>query len=61
VDVNEHVHVNEQSILSMHQTLKRAGFVPKVWLDSPPQNRQENVVLANLRRLAFETAPALVL
>lgn len=57
VDVNEHVHVNEQSILSMHQTLKRAGFVPKVWLDSPPQNRQENVVLANLRRLAFETAP----
>jgi cyclopropane fatty-acyl-phospholipid synthase-like methyltransferase len=57
VDVNAHVHVNEQSILSMSQTLRRAGFKGKVWLDSPPQNRQENAVLAGLRKLAFETVP----
>ncbi len=57
VDVNEHVHVNEQSILSMHQTLARAGFSARVWLDSPPQNRDEGLVLAWLRQLAFETPP----
>lgn len=57
VDVNEHVHVNEQSIWSLRQVLVQAGFDAKVWLDSPPQNRQENVVLAGLRKLAFDTAP----
>ncbi|MEM6280867.1 MAG: class I SAM-dependent methyltransferase [Chloroflexota bacterium] len=57
VDVNEHVHVNEQSLLSMYQTLSRAGFTAKVWLDSPPQNRTESVMLAGLRRLAFKTVP----
>ena len=57
VDVNEHVHVNEQSLWSMYRALNSAGFQSKVWLDSPPQNRQENVVLAGLRRLAFKTVP----
>ncbi|MEO0560708.1 MAG: hypothetical protein AAF125_01240 [Chloroflexota bacterium] len=57
VDVNEHVHVNEQSLLSMYQTLEKAGFQGKVWLDSPPQNRIENPVLALLRKLAFDTVP----
>lgn len=57
VDVNEHVHVNEQSLWSMYQTLHRAGFGAKVWLDSPPQNRNESPVLAALRYLAFKTAP----
>jgi ubiquinone/menaquinone biosynthesis C-methylase UbiE len=57
VDVNEHVHVNEQSLLSMHMTLRRAGFNANVWLDSPPQNRDENALLAGLRRLAFKTVP----
>jgi SAM-dependent methyltransferase len=57
VDVNEHVHVNEQSLFSMYQTLARAGFSAKVWLDSPPQNRTENMVLAGLRYLAFKTVP----
>ncbi len=57
VDVNEHVHVNEQSLWSMYRALAGAGFQAKVWLDSPPQNRQENVVLAGLRRLAFKTVP----
>lgn len=57
VDVNEHVHVNEQSLLSMYHTLHRAGFSAKVWLDSPPQHRRENAALALLRRLAFKTVP----
>ncbi len=57
VDVNEHVHVNEQSLWSMRRTLKQAGFKGTVWLDSPPQNRDENLVLAGLRKLAFEIPP----
>jgi ubiquinone/menaquinone biosynthesis C-methylase UbiE len=57
VDVNEHVHVNEQSLWSMYRTLERAGFTGKVWLDSPPQNRAENPALALLRRLAFGFVP----
>lgn len=57
VNVNEHVHVNEQSLLSMRGALKRAGFTGKVWLDSPPQNRDEHVIMGYLRRLAFETVP----
>lgn len=57
VSVNEHVHVNEQSLWSMSQALKRAGFKGKVWLESPPQNRSENVLLAALRFLAFDVPP----
>ncbi len=57
VAVNEHVHVNEQSLWSMQQALKAAGFSGKVWLDSPPQNRSENKLMATLRRLAFEVPP----
>ncbi len=56
--VNQEVHVNEQSILSMGHALKAAGFQNvQVWLDSPPQNRQENALLAALRRLAFDIPP----
>ena len=55
--VNQDVHVNEQDLLSMHRTLRKAGFKGRVWLDSPPQNRSENVVLAGLRRLAFDVPP----
>ncbi len=55
---NLDVHVNEQDILSMRQTLKRSGFAKiKVWLDSPPQNRQENFILASLRKIAFDVPP----
>lgn len=57
VDVNEHVHVNEQSLFSMKQALREAGFEPRVWLDSPPQNRDENIVMAGLRKIAFGTPP----
>lgn len=57
VSVNEHVHVNEQSLWSMRQTLRKAGFDGKVWLDSPPQNREENLILAVLRVLMFDVPP----
>ena len=57
VAVNEHVHVNEQSWWSMGRALRRAGFDAKVWLDSPPQNRVENPILAALRVLAFDVPP----
>jgi cyclopropane fatty-acyl-phospholipid synthase-like methyltransferase len=55
--VNQDVHVNEQDILSLRRALKMAGFKGKVWLDSPPQNRQENFFMAALRRLAFGAPP----
>jgi ubiquinone/menaquinone biosynthesis C-methylase UbiE len=57
VAVNQHVHVNEQSLWSMGRALKQAGFTGKVWLDSPPQDRAENVVMAGLRVLAFDVPP----
>ena len=40
--VNQEVHVNEQDILSMRRALNAAGFKGKIWLDSPPQNRDES-------------------
>ena len=55
--VNQDVHVNEQDILSMNRALKEAGFTGKVWLDSPPQNRNETAVMATLRRIAFDLPP----
>ncbi len=56
--VNQDVHVNEQDILSMRRVLRDVGFRDvRVWLDSPPQNRQENFVMATLRRVAFDVPP----
>ena len=55
--VNQDVHVNEQDLLSMHRALNRAGFKGKVWLDSPPQNRDENLMMAVLRKIAFDLPP----
>ncbi len=55
--VNQHVHVNEQDILSMRRALKQAGFAGKIWLDSPPQNRDESSLMATLRRVAFDAPP----
>jgi len=57
VSVNKDVHVNEQSLFSMGQGLKQAGFSSKVWLDSPPQNRKENALMAFLRVIAFGVPP----
>lgn len=55
--VNQDVHVNEQDLRSLRQALLAAGFRGKVWLDSPPQNRRENFVMAALRQVAFGVPP----
>lgn len=57
VDVNVDVHVNEQGILSLRRVLKKAGFRSRVWLDTPPQNRDEGPVMAALRHIAFNWPP----
>jgi SAM-dependent methyltransferase len=58
VAANADVHVNEQSQWSLGRTLRRAGFRGvKVWLDSPPQNRKENVLFAAARFALFELPP----
>lgn len=57
VAVNQHVHVNEQSMWSMGQALRDAGFNGQVWLDSPPQNRDENPFMGALRYFAFDVPP----
>ncbi len=56
--VNQDVHVNEQDLLRMRRGLRDAGYTGiKVWLDSPPQSRDESAVMAGLRRLAFDVPP----
>jgi ubiquinone/menaquinone biosynthesis C-methylase UbiE len=57
VSVNEHVHVNEQSMWSLSRTLRTAGFKGKVWLESPPQYGGESFLIDTLRRLLFRTPP----
>ncbi len=57
VAVNLDVHVNEQDILSLRRALKRAGFRARIWLDTPPQNRDEGPVLTALRHIAFNWPP----
>jgi cyclopropane fatty-acyl-phospholipid synthase-like methyltransferase len=57
VPANQDVHVNEQDMRSMKRNLNAGGFEAKVWLDSPPQNRDEGPLLAALRWLAFEVPP----
>ena len=56
--VNQDVRVNEQDLIRMRGGLKQAGYHDiKVWLDSPPQSRDESAVMAGLRRLAFDVPP----
>ncbi len=58
VSENVHVHVNEQSMLSLRRALRQAGFSGRVWLDSPPQsNQQRHPLEAALRRAAFRWPP----
>jgi ubiquinone/menaquinone biosynthesis C-methylase UbiE len=57
VDVNQDVHVNEQSLLSMRQALAKAGFNGRVWLDSPPQRVQNPLPIEILRRAMFKLPP----
>ena len=58
VPANVHVHVNEQSCLSLWRNLRRAGFKHMhVWLSSPPQHRQENSAFRALRKVLFGYPP----
>lgn len=57
IPANLYVHVNEQDILSLSRALRRAGFQSRVWLDSPPQKRQEGALLAAMRVVAFGIPP----
>ena len=58
VAVNVDVHVNEQSGFSLWGALRAAGFrIKKVWLDSPPQNRNESKALAAARAVLFKWPP----
>jgi hypothetical protein len=41
----------------MRRVLSAAGYIGKVWLDSPPQNRDEGIILGALRWLAFNAPP----
>jgi cyclopropane fatty-acyl-phospholipid synthase-like methyltransferase len=55
--VNQDVHVNEQDIVSLRRALNMAGFKAKIWLDSPPQYREESILMGVLRRIAFGVPP----
>jgi SAM-dependent methyltransferase len=54
---NLDVHVNEQSALSLWRALRRADFDSRVWLDTPPQDRDEGLVLQLARRVLFNCPP----
>ncbi len=54
---NQHVHVNEQDMLSLKRALKAAGFNGRVWLDSPPQTSREGWLVESLRYFVFHVPP----
>jgi ubiquinone/menaquinone biosynthesis C-methylase UbiE len=55
--VNLDVHVNEQSVLSLWDALNRARFRARVWLDTPPQHRDEGVLFQVARHILFNWLP----
>jgi SAM-dependent methyltransferase len=55
--VNLDVHVNEQSALSLRGALNRANFRAQVWLDTPPQHRDENILFRAARHILFNWVP----
>jgi ubiquinone/menaquinone biosynthesis C-methylase UbiE len=57
VPANLDVHVNEQSLWSLWRVLRRAGFHAQVWLDTPPQNRQEGLLFRTARHILFNWPP----
>jgi 2-polyprenyl-3-methyl-5-hydroxy-6-metoxy-1,4-benzoquinol methylase len=55
---NVHVHVNEQSALSLWRNLRANGFRDvRSWLSTPAQHRRENPVFRMARWLLFSVAP----
>jgi ubiquinone/menaquinone biosynthesis C-methylase UbiE len=57
IPANLDVHVNEQSVVSLWRVLHDAGFRPKVWLSTPPQNRNEGLVFRVARHILFNWIP----
>ncbi|MGD1992368.1 MAG: class I SAM-dependent methyltransferase [Anaerolineae bacterium] len=57
IPANVDVHVNEQSLLSLRRVLQRNGLRGQVWLDTPPQNRQENWLFRIVRHVLFNWPP----
>lgn len=57
IPANVAVHVNEQSALGLWLTLRRHGFQPRVWLDTPPQKRNEGWLLRLARYILFRWPP----
>jgi SAM-dependent methyltransferase len=57
IPANLDVHVNEQSLVSLRRVLRRAGFSPQVWLDTPPQNRSEGWIYRLARHVLFNWPP----
>jgi len=57
IPANLDVHVNEQSALSLWWLLRRTGFRAHVWLDTPPQDREEGIFLAAARYILFNWPP----
>jgi hypothetical protein len=55
--VNLDVHVNEQSALSLWHALGEADFGARVWLDTPPQDRDEGVLFQLARHVLFNWPP----
>jgi ubiquinone/menaquinone biosynthesis C-methylase UbiE len=55
---NLHVHVNEQSLLSLWLGLHRSQYKRiKTWLSTPPQHRTEPRLLAFVRWILFHMPP----
>ena len=54
---NLDVHVNEQSLLSLWRVLREAGFRARVWLDTPPQHRDEGPLFRVARYVLFNWVP----
>ncbi len=55
---NVHVHVNEQSALSLRRGLRARGFhAVRAWLSTPEQHRQESGLFRAARWLLFSVAP----
>jgi len=55
--VNLDVHVNEQSALSLWRVLAQADFRARVWLDTPPQARDEGILFRLARHILFNWPP----
>lgn len=57
IPANVDVHVNEQSLFGLWRMLRRNGFRARVWLDTPPQNRQEGFTFRIARYILFHWPP----